>query len=365
MKLIARILLCIGVCGMSTSFAHAASCAGGPYFTYTSTDFTNALNCANPGDTIYLHAGSIFNGPFQLPAKTQTSLPQYITITTDAPVASSTQPYGPGVLPAGGIRVSPNDEAAMPILALAASAGASSSVITTATSASYYQFIGVEITTPIYVYNLVLIGTGSEKSASALPHHIRFDRSYIHGNLAFGTRRGIAANGGQGIPSGATTNLSTGSVEDLVFINSYFAGFNDPNADSQAIMSWNGYGPFKIINNYIEAAGENVMFGGSDPAIRNLVPSNITIENNHFYKPMAWMADSSKWVKNLFELKNAQDVWIQNNVFENNWANQQNGMGILFTPRNQNGTATWSVVQRVTFVGNIIRNTPGGFNILG
>lgn len=254
----------------------------------------------------------------------------------------------------------------MPTITTSTSANSSNSAITTATAASYYKFVGVEITTNYFVYNVVQLGTASEKSASDLPHHITFDRCYIHGSASAGSRRGINANGGQGVPSGTTPDLSTGSIEDLVFTNSYFADFNDPSNDAQAILAYNGYGPFKIINNYLEASGENLMFGGgADPSIRYLVPSNITIKNNHFYKPIAWMADSSKWVKNLFELKNASGVWVENNVFENNWVNQQKGIGIQFTPRNQNGSASWAVVQHVTFVGNIINNTPGGFNILG
>ena len=36
-----------------------------------------------------------------------------------------------------------------------------------------------------------------------------------------------------------------------------------------------------------------------------------------------------------------------------------------FTPRNQNGTAPWAVVQRITFQHNIVRHTAGGVNILG
>jgi hypothetical protein len=38
---------------------------------------------------------------------------------------------------------------------------------------------------------------------------------------------------------------------------------------------------------------------------------------------------------------------------------------VLFTPRNQDGTAPWSVVQRVTFTNNIVRHAPGGMNLLG
>jgi hypothetical protein len=75
---------------------------------------------------------------------------------------------------------------------------------------------------------------------------------------------------------------------------------------------------------------------------------------------------ATKWmVKNVFELKNAQDVVIEGNIFENLWVADQPGFPIVFTPRNQNGTAPWVVVQRVTFQRNIVRHTAGGVNILG
>ena len=48
----------------------------------------------------------------------------------------------------------------------------------------------------------------------------------------------------------------------------------------------------------------------------------------------------TKWtVKNLFELKNAQQVTIDGNVIENVWAAGQYGYAIVLTPRNQNGSA--------------------------
>src|SRR5579872_3330675 len=70
-------------------------------------------------------------------------------------------------------------------------------------------------------------------------------------------------------------------------------------------------------------------------------------------------------VKNLFELKNAQDVLVEGNVMENLWVGGQPGYPVVFTPRNQGGTAPWVVVQRVTFQHNIVRHTAGGVNILG
>jgi hypothetical protein len=74
----------------------------------------------------------------------------------------------------------------------------------------------------------------------------------------------------------------------------------------------------------------------------------------------------TKWlVKNIFELKNAQDVLVEGNVFENLWMADQPGFPIVFTPRNQGGAAPWVVVQNVTFRHKIVRHTAGGVNILG
>lgn len=75
---------------------------------------------------------------------------------------------------------------------------------------------------------------------------------------------------------------------------------------------------------------------------------------------------ASKWaVKNIFELKNAQDVIIEGNVFENIWVADQTGYAIIFTPRNQGGQAPWATVRRVTFQYNLVRHAAGGVNILG
>jgi hypothetical protein len=77
-------------------------------------------------------------------------------------------------------------------------------------------------------------------------------------------------------------------------------------------------------------------------------------------------AAGTKWsVKNIFELKSAQDVLVEGNVFDGMWMADQPGYPIVFTPRNQGGGAPWVVVQRVTFQHNIVRHTAGGVNILG
>ena len=74
----------------------------------------------------------------------------------------------------------------------------------------------------------------------------------------------------------------------------------------------------------------------------------------------------TRWTaKNLLELKSGQDIVIEGNVFENLWVGDQSGYAIALTPRNQDGRAPWTVLQRVSFRHNHVRHTAGGVNILG
>ena len=74
----------------------------------------------------------------------------------------------------------------------------------------------------------------------------------------------------------------------------YVSNFKDASADSQSIAGWNGDGPFIIANNYLEASGENVMFGGADPSIPALVPADIEIPGPHIAKPLRWRAGAAR-----------------------------------------------------------------------
>ena len=296
------------------------------------------LNDALPGDVITLQAGATFTGNFVLPAKAGTTP---IVIESSLITSLST-----------GRRVKPSDA---PLMAKLVSPNGTAA-LATATGAHHYIIRGLEMTVSagVYTMNIVQLGSGYETSTAQLPYALTFDRVYIHGDKKVGGKRGIALN------SGSTT-----------VSNSWISDINSTSQDSQAICGWNGTGPYQILNNYLEASGENVLFGGALARIPNLVPSDITIKKNHFFKRLSWKASDpsyagTNWVvKNLFELKNARRVTMDGNIFENIWAEDQAGFALQLTVRTESGKMPWAVVEDVVFSNNIIRNADGGINMLG
>jgi len=309
-------------------------------------DFQQALNHARAGDTLVLQAGAVYVGPFTLPVK---SGADFITIKSSRA----------GELPEG-VRVSPAQSA---LFAKLQSATKGDPVLKTHAGAHHYKFIGIEFSTTnadVLVYDLIRLGEAqAQTSLDAVPHHLVIDRCYIHGFATQEVQRGISLNSSE-------TSVTNSHISDI-----HGRGY-----DTQAICGWNGPGPFQIINNYLEGSGENLMFGGSNPSIPNLVPSDIEIRRNNFFKPLSWNpahpsfvplpGSFNHWsVKNLLELKNARRVVIDGNVFENNWVDAQAGIAIQFTVRNDEGGAPWSIVENVKFTNNIVKNSPAALNLLG
>jgi cellulose synthase/poly-beta-1,6-N-acetylglucosamine synthase-like glycosyltransferase len=295
-----------------------------------------AIDEAKPGEMITLEPRATYRGPFRLRKKTGDG---WIVIASAA-----------RDLPLPGRRVTPADAAKMP--KLVASSG---SVFETEPGAHHYRLVGLEIASEPGTSLTTLVQLGADESRIAdAPHHVIIDRCYLHGDARAGGRRGVALN-----------------ASHAAVVDSHLSDFKERTVDAQAIAGWNGPGPFLITGNYLEASGENVMFGGADPRIQDLVPADIEITRNHLAKPLRWKKDDpsfegTEWsVKNLFELKNARRVLVDGNLLEYNWPHAQNGFAILFTVRNQDGGAPWSVVEDVTFSNNLVRHVAAGINVLG
>ena len=293
-----------------------------------------ALDSAVPGDKLLLAAGATFRGNYVVGPKSGGISGGWITVMSDGP------------LPAEGTRVSPT---------LAGTNGFPKLVSTTVLPAlatkgpaARWRFIGLEFTNDAAVTTvngtLYLGDAGSaQNSLSLIPTDIILDRVYVHGQPTTDDRRCVTFNGAR-----------------LAIVESYVSECHSA-FDAQAITGTNGPGPFKIVNNYLEASGENIAWGGADPWIPNLVPSDMEIRRNHLLKPMAW---KGKWLaKNLYESKNSRRSLLDGNVFENSWPDGQAGYAIVLWSVNQSGSCTWCITQDVTFQNNVIKNATSGFQL--
>ena len=280
-------------------------------------DLQAQLNAAQPGDEIVLQAGATFTGNFRLPVKPAGPA---ITIRSSAELPDR--------------RITPGDADRLPTIR----SGNGASAID-ALGAANWRLEGLR-------FEANVDGHGNVIQLLDVVH-ITLDRILLVVPDGQQQKRGIAGNG-----------------QHVTLTRSHLAGIWRNGQDSQAFCAWDGAGPYTIRDNYLEAASENVMFGGANSKSADRIPADILVEHNHFSKRLAWKGQPRN-VKNIFELKQAKRVVIRHNVFERNWTDGQSGWGIVFTVRNDEGGSPWAVVEDVLFEHNIVRDTEKGFNILG
>ena len=294
-------------------------------------DLQGALNAAQPGDEIVLATGSTFVGNYVLPNKSGGS--GWIVVRAEEMHTPAGTRISPASVSGSASVITPNQDPA----------------IKTAPGAHRWRLVGFEVghqTGAIYNYGILVLGRGDEPSLALQPSEIVLDRMYVHGSATDGASRCITFNG-----------------RSLAVVDSWISECHAKGADAQGVGGWSGAGPFLIENNRIEASGQAVMFGGGDPQIANVTPSDIIIRRNYMFKPLSWA--HGRWtVKATFELKHARRVLFEANVLENHWADAQTGFPILFQAVSQDNGAPWSTVRDVTVQNNLIKNCPSGVNML-
>jgi len=314
-----------------------------------------AINAATLGDVIELQAGGTYPGKIMLPNKTSGA--GWIIIRSSAWQS----------LPPAGNRVGPQHVAMMAKITTDPAA-LSDYAVQTQEGAHHYRFIGIEVTGTDpppggQQYGLFMID-GSYYDANSIyhlqptsalaPHHIVIDRCYIHGTATGEFMRAVVMHG-----------------LHVAIVDSYLSNFHSAGSDSQAAIAWNTPGPLKLVNNYLEGAGENVMFGGAASAVAGYVPSDIEIRHNFFDKPLSWRPDDpvyagKTWsVKNLLEFKDGQRALIEANIFGHHWAGSQSGFFFLITPRGESNQNPWAVTGDITFRYNKILKTTAGVAVNG
>ncbi len=250
-------------------------------------------------------------------------------------------------LPAEGVRVSPGT--AQHFAALITSN--SQPALDVKAFASGLRIVGLQFRSAdatTLTYMLVSLGPVVH-SLDSLAHDLTLDRVYMQGHDSLQLQRCVAANAAR-----------------VVIVNSWLAGCHYKGSDAQAIIAWNSPGPFTIVNNYLEGSGENVLFGGADPAIPGLIASDIEFRQNWLRKPDAWRDSTgyNPWTeKNIFELKSARRVLIEGNVFEGSWPDGQTGYAVWIKSANQSGKCDWCGSSDVIFRYNRIANSTAGIAV--
>jgi hypothetical protein len=242
-----------------------------------------ALNESQAGDVIELVPGQRYVGELTFPPRSK-----QVTLTTQ------------GYLP--NRRVLPSDAPNLATLAggpltFAASSNWKLDGVSIEPTAGINEAVVIQDSVGVHLDRVLLVGTG-------------------------GIKRGIRGNG-----------------QDISLTRSYVANIWRTGQDSQAFCAWDGAGPYTLVDNYLEAGSENVMFGGADSKSVDRIPSDILIDGNTFFKPLTWKVPGTYAVKNLLEFKVGKRVIVRNNTFTNNWTDAQNGYAILLKSVNQGGTA--------------------------
>ncbi len=191
----------------------------------------------------------------------------------------------------------------------------------------------------------VLIGHPDNRDVTTLPDRVLFDRVELVAPPAAGGFRGFDVH-----------------ARGVTITRSRVTGYWYKGRDSQAIYSCNGPGPTVIEDNYLEASGQNVLFGGGSIRTPAHHPKDVVVRGNTLFKPQSWRAIGPT-VKNSFECKACDGALFEDNVIDGNWTSGQTGSPILLTPRNQYNDSPFVVVQNVIIRRNRIVNCPDGFMI--
>jgi len=227
--------------------------------------------------------------------------------------------------------------------------GGSSGPVVFAAGASHYRLIGLELTRSAAIGVIYALAS---PTSGAVSSNIIYDRIWFHGTAQDETVRGVQFGGGSFI-----------SVIDSFFTDFHCIVRTGSCTDAQAInggISSHPMGPYKIVNNFLEASGENILFGGGPTSY---VPADIEIRRNHMFKPLTWMTGRPGYVggrngnpfivKNIFELKNAERLLFEGNILENSWGGfSQVGWGIVITPRGSRA-ATRDITIRYNTISHI------------
>lgn len=224
------------------------------------------------------------------------------------------------------------------------------------------------------------VGTGSLGAlvSGGCATHIVWDRDWIHGTAQDELDQAI------GLDCEQYVSIVENYFSDVHCIST-IGGCTDAHVIGGGTSNTQD-GPYKIHDNFIEGSGQGILFGGG---AATFTPADIEVTQNHFFKPMTWLAGQPNFVggkdplgkcpstpgqcpfivKNQLECKNCQRMLVEGNIIENVWGGfTQEGFSILLTPKSQaapNGTSICPLcmVQDVTIRYDKISHSGTGISL--
>lgn len=206
----------------------------------------------------------------------------------------------------------------------------------------------------VRMLNTLLLGNGD-------PNQFLLETTPNAHNFVFDHSRAIGSDNGQ------RAGWKCHSAGSRMFYSSIENILRTPQMAFTDVQALGGYAytkDFIAYKSLFEASTENVMFGGADAPSEDLIPQDIEFYECIFSKQEKWRQVPGS-VKNIFELKNAKRVLVQDSIFRGSWADAQVGFGILLTIRNQDGSNPWATIEDVQFRRCIMRDIAHGISILG
>lgn len=253
---------------------------------------------------------------------------------------------------AEGVQATQADLAAAPIFRTTTS---NRFAVEFAPSANYWRFDDVVFestagTTDTLV-SITAVDTNGDRTGSTvtdLPEYVYLSRCWIKGR-----------NGGE-IKNGLAMNCRAAAFVDGIIENIFMVG-----VESHSLVSFNGRGPFKIVNNYFDGGSINILFGGDNPFIQGFVPEDVEMRRNLFTMRDSWNQfhgsyDSvNRAIKNRLEFKCGKRVMVEGNILEKcPIGGGQNGEAfVIKSMAGEAGlNAPWFITQNICVRYNVGRN---------